>query len=129
MHGLSGFFFLLSSGFRADCWKESSLKRDHPPSHLFLYPPPISYNYTVGGLACRKDARNSQGKKKKRKKKKKGKNSLLPDMEDLQPVLDFLRKIFDIFAVLSWQQDCLDSCTESTNEFLLDTAYGSDTSA
>jgi hypothetical protein len=54
------------------------------------------------------------------------KGDSLPDVENVQPVLDLLREIFDVLPILRREQHCLDSSSESSNELLLDATDGCD---
>lgn len=50
-------------------------------------------------------------------------------MEDLESVLDLLRKVLDVLAVLGRQEHRLDAGSEGPDEFLLDTSDGGDAPA
>ena len=53
----------------------------------------------------------------------------LPDVHNLQTVLDFLWQVLDVLAVLSGQKDSFDAGSEGANELLLDSADGGDAPA
>lgn len=46
----------------------------------------------------------------------------IPDVHDLQSILDLLGKVFDVLAIRRGQQDGLYSCPQSSDQFLLDSA-------
>jgi hypothetical protein len=53
----------------------------------------------------------------------------IPNMQNLQAVLDLLRQVLDVLAVLGRQQHRLDAGTEGADQLLLDPADGRDASA
>lgn len=50
-------------------------------------------------------------------------------MDNLQPILDLLRQVLDVLAVLGGQQHRLDARSERPDQFLLDSPDGRDASA
>jgi hypothetical protein len=53
----------------------------------------------------------------------------VPNVDNLQSILDFLRQVLDILAILCRKQDCFDACAKSTDELFLDATNSRNPSA